>query len=246
MDERDGPNAPTDSREAYDVLAAEARNPRDGWDSPWGENPLQRCYSWPATRSLLPDVAGRRVLDAGCGIGTHVPWLLDEGGTVVGIDRSERAVEIARERHGDAATFRQWDLTEPFDFASDDSFDVVLSHLVLDHIEDWHPVFEEFDRVLAEDGTLVFTVIHPMQYYLDYDEVPQYYERAPVEISWPDAAVTSFHRPLNQMLNPLVAVGFRIETVEEPRPPDEYVRHARDSWDVDERPQILCVRARSD
>lgn len=243
MTEQNEPKTSTPSHEAYDVLADDENNQRKGWDSPWGDNPLQRYYSWPATRSLLPDISDKRVLDAGCGIGDHIPWLLNEGGTVVGIDGSEQAIEIAQQQYGDVATFHHVDLTQPLDFTTDNAFEVILSHLVLDHIQDWQVVFEEFNRILTEDGTLVFTVIHPMQYYLDYDEVPCYYERASVELSWPDASVTSYHRPTSQMLNPLTTAGFRLETVEEPQPSDEYLQHAHDRWNVDERPQIFCIRA---
>lgn len=240
MDEHD-----KTTHEGYDVLAEDTNHRREGWERPWGDNPLQKYYSWPATRSILPEVADRRVLNAGCGIGDHVPWLLEEGGVVVGIDVSNRAVKIARKRYGERALFHQTDLTEPLDFADDSSFDIVLSHLALDHIGDWRGVFEEFNRVLTGDGTLVFTVIHPMQYYLDYEAVSSYYERTPVEVSWPDAPVTSYHRPLSQMLNSLTEAGFCLDVCKEPKPPDEYEEHADDRWKVDERPQILCIRARS-
>jgi SAM-dependent methyltransferase len=231
----------------YDALAS--RTDRDGWESPWGDNPLQAHYSWPATQSLLPDLDGERVLDAGCGVGDHVEWLLEQGASVVGVDASERAVETARERVGDAedpagaATFRHADLTDPLPF-DDARFDVVLSHLVLDHLEDLAPAFAEFHRVSAAGGTLAFTVVHPVQYYLAYDAVDRYYDVTPVEVSW-DPPVTSYHRPTADVVQPLVDAGFRIERFEEPEPPAEYVERAAEEWHVDERPQVLCVRARA-
>lgn len=39
-------------------------------------------YERPATLSLLPDVKGKRVLDAGCGSGLYSEWLLDHGAEV--------------------------------------------------------------------------------------------------------------------------------------------------------------------
>jgi len=224
-------------------MADETQERRGGWASPWGDNPLQEHYSWPATRARLPDLEGRRVLDAGCGVGDHVPWLLDAGATVVGVDASAEPVDRARDRFGDPATFQRADLGEslPFD---DGAFDVVLSHLVLDHVADLGTAFGEFHRVLAPDGVLVFTVIHPMQYYLDYDAVERYYDETPVEVAWPDAPVTSYHRPVGDVVDDLLAAGFRLDALDEPEPPAEYLDHARERWNVDERPQILCVRAR--
>lgn len=234
--------------DGYDALADRAADRSgaecsDGWESPWGDNPLQEHHSWPVTRRLLPAVEDCRVLDAGCGVGDHVEWLREEGATVVGVDASERAVEVARERFGDRATFRHGDLSEPLAFASDGEFDLILSHLVLDHVADLGPAFEEFHRVLADDGALVFTVVHPMQYYLGYEAVTTYYGQTPVELGW-ESPVTSYQRPLAEILGPLADAEFRLDTIEEPRPDDEYAERANDEWNVEERPQILSVRAR--
>ena len=233
--------ADLDDDSAYDALAAQAGS-RDGWESPWGDNPLQEYYSWPATRDLLPDTGGRRILDAGCGIGDHVAELTDAGADVVGVDASESAVETARERFGDRASFEQVDLAAglPFD---DGAFDVALSHLVLDHVEDLRPTFETFRRVLTPEGALVFAVVHPMQYYLDYDAVTEYYGTTAVTLGWDGIDVTSYQRPVGTILNAVVDAGFRLDEVAEPRPPAAYEEHAADDWNVTERPQILCVRA---
>lgn len=242
MTDREGaPNGST--RTGYDVLAERTGGGADDWESPWGENPLQRYYSWPATREMTPDLAGKRVLLAGCGVGDHTGEILDGGASVVGIDASGRAIEVARERFGDRATFRRADLTDPLD-SGDDSFDLVLSHLVLDHVVEWAPTLAEFRRVLASGGALVFTTIHPMQYYLEHDAVADYYGRHAVELGW-DAPVRSYHRPLAEVVNSLATAGFRVESMAEPRPPEAYVERAHERWEVEERPQILCVRARA-
>lgn len=231
---------------SYDRLA-ERSDRLDGWESPWGENPLQREYAWPATRALFPDVNDERVLDAGCGIGDHADWLVDAGATVVGVDASERAVASARDRFeasGASVTFHRADLTDPLEFAVDGEFDGVLSHLVLDHVADLGPVFAEFARVLDDGGWLVFTTVHPMQYYLAYDAVTNYYERQSVEVTW-EAPVTSYHRPLDELLGDLLDAGFRLDEFDEPEPPEAYEAMANDEWNVGRRPQILCARARA-
>ncbi|MBZ0289063.1 MAG: methyltransferase domain-containing protein, partial [Anaerolineae bacterium] len=48
--------------------------------------PHNAYYDRPATLSLLPDVAGKRVLDAGCGPGIYAEWLVDHGAQVVAFD----------------------------------------------------------------------------------------------------------------------------------------------------------------
>src|SRR5260221_13358456 len=47
-------------------------------------------YERPATLSLLPQVAGQRVLDAGCGPSAYSQWLAEHGAPVGGIDSTPR------------------------------------------------------------------------------------------------------------------------------------------------------------
>jgi SAM-dependent methyltransferase len=238
----DSEDARRETTRAYDALA---ERDATGWESPWSDNPLQRYYSWPATKAMLPELNDRRVLDAGCGVGDHVEWLLDQGARVVGVDASEAAVGTARDRFGDTdrATFRRADLTEPLGF-DDETFDAVLSHLVLDHVAELRPTFREFHRVLSDGGALVFAVVHPMQYHAEYDAVEVYYDAAAVEVGWDAAAVTSYHRPMSELLNALVEAGFHLDKVAEPPPKAAFLERAPDRWSPEERPQIFCVRAR--
>lgn len=62
--------------------------------------PIREHATWPATRSLLGDVAGERILDAGCGSGEHSADLAAEGAEVVGVDASAKMLQQARDRHG--------------------------------------------------------------------------------------------------------------------------------------------------
>ena len=185
------------------------------------------------------------MLDAGCGIGDHVEWILDNGAAVVGVDASERAIEIARDQFGDRATFYYGDLTKSLDFASDSSFDLVFSHLVLGHIKEWEPVFKEFHRILTTHGTLVFATIHPM-YHLEHEEATNYYQVEPIEVAWPDAPVTAYRRPFEEVINPLTTAGFHLETFEEPKPQEEYEEYSPERYEESmKRPEVLCVRARA-
>jgi SAM-dependent methyltransferase len=55
-------------------------------------------YERPATLALAGDVAGRRVLDAGCGSGPLFAALRDRGAVVTGFDKSAGMLELARRR----------------------------------------------------------------------------------------------------------------------------------------------------
>lgn len=52
----------------------------------------------------------RRVLDLGCGTGAHAAILAARGYEVVGVDRSEEMLAVARGKAGGSVTFRQADI----------------------------------------------------------------------------------------------------------------------------------------
>ena len=95
-----------------------------------------------------------RVLDAGCGGGGMPLSLAEEADLVVGIDPAERfqeaGVRLGRERKQKNLTFALADgMFLPF---RDRTFDLVLSHAVIEHVSDAPLYLRECARVLAPDG----------------------------------------------------------------------------------------------
>jgi SAM-dependent methyltransferase len=64
---------------------------------------LNAYYERPAILDLAGDVAGRRILDAGCGSGPLSAALRDRGAIVTGFDSSTKMLELARQRLGNGA-----------------------------------------------------------------------------------------------------------------------------------------------
>ena len=216
--------------------------------------PHNALYERPATLSLLPDVAGKRVLDAGCGPGHYSEALLERGAEVVAFDVTPAMVQLTRQRLQDRATVHVADLEAPLAFAEDASFDVVLCPLALDYVERWGPTFAEFFRVLHPGGLLVYSHGHPMSDYLlvrtKYLPDSRYPDRERFSSDWggfgnPKPTIESFRRPLADMLNPLASAGFVLEQLLEPRP-TEAVREVNPALfeALDREPCFLCVRAR--
>lgn len=202
----------------------------------------------PATLSLLPTVAGMRVLDAGCGPGIYAEWLAERGAQVLAFDVTPAMVKIAQKRLNGRAFILHANLEKPLAFAGD-AFDIVLSPLVLDYIADWESVFREFYRVLASGGWLIFSCGHPISDYIRWPQT-NYYEVILTEMPWggfgePRPIVKAYRRPLGAIFNPLIAAGFQLDTVLEAQPtpayadahPEDYARYLRE-------PTFLCVRAR--
>jgi ubiquinone/menaquinone biosynthesis C-methylase UbiE len=97
---------------------------------------------------------GGRVLDAGCGGGGMPLSLAEEADAVVGIDPAERfqdaGVRLGRERGLRNLHFALADgMALPF---RDGSFDLVLSHAVIEHVADAPLYLRECARVLASRG----------------------------------------------------------------------------------------------
>jgi SAM-dependent methyltransferase len=92
-------------------------------------------------------------LDVGCGNGKSSAHLREHGCVVTGIDISETAVNICRERLPDALFLPADAACLPF---PDQAFDLVLLVHVLEHLgaPDRTKAIEEAWRVLVEGGTL--------------------------------------------------------------------------------------------
>ena len=58
---------------------------------------LKGAGEWHVLQKMLPNFAGKRVLDLGCGFGWHCIYAIEHGAThVTGIDISEKMLEEAR------------------------------------------------------------------------------------------------------------------------------------------------------
>jgi ubiquinone/menaquinone biosynthesis C-methylase UbiE len=179
---------------------------------------LNAWYERPAMINLAGDVAGRRVLDVGCGSGLLAAALRERGALVSGFDASRSMVELARERLGMDSDLRVADLGAalPYD---DDSFDDVVASLVIHYLGNWGAPLTELRRILRPGGRLILSVPHPSAYLLnypsaDYFATTQYTET--FTFSGQAAALTYWHRPLHAMTDAFTAAGFRISVVSEP------------------------------
>ena len=127
----------------------------------------------PPYSGLVPfaDLAGKDVLEIGCGTGVHARLLAEAGAHVTAVDLTPTAVELTRRRldlHGLDADVREADAEDlPFE---DASFDFVWSWGVIHHSNDTRRVVGEIARVLRPGGQLALMVYHrsSITYWIQY------------------------------------------------------------------------------
>ena len=108
-------------------------------------------------RAAAPLAAGRRVIDAGCGVGYGSRMLVDAGAaSVLSLDYSEQALAHAREHYDHPAIrWQQADLREHR--PEPRSADLVTCFEVFEHVEAPGPLMERLAAALGDDGRLVLS-----------------------------------------------------------------------------------------
>jgi ubiquinone/menaquinone biosynthesis C-methylase UbiE len=125
-------------------------------------NPLlaleERCL-WP----LLPNVAGKRVLDLACGTGRWLERLLASDPVLgIGIDLSPAMLRVAREKTAIKGRLARADcLKLPL---RDAAFDLAICSFALEHIGKFRELARECWRVLGEPADLYINELHPAAY----------------------------------------------------------------------------------
>jgi SAM-dependent methyltransferase len=191
---------------------------------------------WTGTTSdddlrLLLDVAGKDVLELGCGGGQCSVALAQRGANVTGVDISGEQLSFAREladEHDADAAFLQGDVTDLGMFP-DDSFDVAFNAYVFQWVEDLAACFRETYRVLRSGGRFVFAIPHPVYGLADPEthEIEESYfdtGRQVTPYDDLDADMVTYRHRVSDVHNALVGAGFRVERLLEPGSddPDDY------------------------
>jgi SAM-dependent methyltransferase len=184
-------------------------------------NLVTAYYARPAMLDLAGDVAGRRILDAGCGSGPLSAALRDRGAVVTGLDASAGMLALARKRLGDDVALRVADLRDPLPF-DDGEFDDVVASLVLHYLEDWEPTLAEIRRVLRPGGRLIASVDHPFVAYTIKEPRPDYFATTSYTFDWTfdgrSYPMKFWRRPLHAMTDAFTNAGFRLSVISEPQP----------------------------
>lgn len=118
----------------------------------------QRWIETPLLIGPRGSLAGKRVLEIGCGRGVGIEILLSLGAEhATGFDLDPRMIALATQclaKYGDRARVFVGD-AEAID-APNASFDAVIDYGVIHHIPYWHQALREITRVLKPGGMFYF------------------------------------------------------------------------------------------
>ena len=117
-----------------------------------------------AVRRMFGLVEGLKVLDFGCGTGRHALCLAENGAVVTALDFSEGMLSEARRKpEAYLVDFLPHDLREPLPYA-DSKFYLVVSGLVLEHLDDLDLFFAEIHRVVKPLWRAIVSGMHPVMF----------------------------------------------------------------------------------
>jgi SAM-dependent methyltransferase len=217
---------------------------------------LDAAPEWPALRTMLPDLLGKRVIDLGCGFGWFCRWARENGAArVLAIDVSERMLARAKsETHDAAVSYVRTDM-EHLELPAA-SFDLAYSSLAFHYIENFRRLALTIHRALAEGGHLVFSVEHPIytapsepKFVMNSSGRPTwpldgYLDEGPRSTDWLAKGVIKQHRTIATYLNTLMDAGFMLSRLAEWGPTQEHIAAHPDWADDHQRPPFLLISAR--
>ena len=218
---------------------------------------LKGAGEWRTLKPMLPDFAGRDVLDLGCGYGWHCAYAAEHGArSVLGLDISRKMLAVAREQHAAPVIEYRQGAMEDADFA-EGSFDVVLSSLAFHYVADFGALVRKTARWLRPGGDFVFSCEHPVftaegsqDWYRDENgnilhfPVDNYYIEGERQAVFLGERVTKYHRTLTSYVNALLSSGFALTGLAEPQPPQEMVDTIPGKADALRRPMMLIFAAK--
>ena len=113
---------------------------------------LSAAGEWSQLRALFPPLAGKAVLDLGCGYGWHCAYAAQQGASrVLGLDLSEKMIAEARRRNAASNVEYRVCGLEEYDYPAE-TWDAAVCNLVLHYVADLDSVYRRVFETLRPGG----------------------------------------------------------------------------------------------
>lgn len=148
----------------FGAMAADWWNPRGSSAMLHRLNPVRLRYirdavdaHWPGDIAGFRPLAGRRALDVGCGAGLLTEPLARLGAAVTGVDAAPENVAVARAHAAGQGLAIDYRAGEVATAVAGETFDLVTSLEVIEHVSDPAAFIRALAAVLAPGGLLVLS-----------------------------------------------------------------------------------------
>lgn len=186
-----------------------------------------------------------KVLDAGCGEGKFIQYLISKKikeENIIGVDINEELISIARKRFP-RAKFITSDIAARY--LSFENLDLIASSEVFHFLDEnqWDETLKHFYLWLKKGGILFYIVTHPVRFV--HKNLREYFKRDWFIFDSPwGVKIPHFHKTVGDYINATIKAGFALEIVDEPevlkegkKSPDEYRKYTS-------FPSRLAIRAK--
>ncbi len=201
----------------------------------------------PALFSLLGDIKGKTVLDAGCGQGYLSRKLAKKGAKVTGLEPADGLISYAIEREKKeklGIIYIKADLSKWHD--KPNYYDIVVSNMVLMDIPEYKSAIKNCITVAKPKGLFIFSISHPCfdvkegwRVQKSYVEVKNYFN----EYKMHNYIGYSFHHMLSAYINIVVEEGCSIKKMLEPQLPLEIAQQNKYNQRDKHVPNFLLIQA---
>ena len=196
------------------------------------EGTYQKDLILPNVMRLMNVKDRETILDLACGSGFFAREFAKSGASVVGVDASQKLIEMARGEKTPGAKFYV-SKADKLNFIKNGTIDKVAIILALQNIENVAGVLRESARVMKRGGELFIVLNHPAfrvpkasdwgwdeKMKTQYRRIDAYLSERKIEIEMHPSAKSSektisFHRPLQFYFKALNKAGFAVTALEE-------------------------------
>lgn len=202
------------------------------------EGDLSRQYILtPTIFSVFGKLAGKSILDAGCGTGYLARKLAKVGADVTAVEPSKSMFNYCKDREAKENLGIQYLQQDVSDLDLNKQFDFAVANMVLQDIPRYQDTLSRCISALKPDGTFIFSIWHPLWEFTNYGH--SYFENYSVKQNFGH----SYHRTIQQYNDAINNAGSKLKRILEPEP----IPEAKDIAELDDdfnRPNFMFFIAK--